>query len=70
MTLVNLPGLKATIEEISKSYNLPASEVQEALREALLKGYERFRRSKERDRDFSEEYFENFKVQLDTIKLL
>ncbi|MGF1540703.1 MAG: transcription termination factor NusA [Pleurocapsa sp.] len=66
MTLVSLPGLRATIDEISKSYNLPASEVQEALREALLKGYEKFRRSKERDRDFSEEYFENFKVQLDT----
>lgn len=66
MTIVNLPGLKATIDEISKRYNLPSPEVQEALREALLKGYERFRRSKERDRDFSEEYFENFNVQLDT----
>ena len=66
MTIVNLPGLKATIDEISKRYNLPSPEVQEALREALLKGYERFRRSKERDRDFNEEYFENFNVQLDT----
>ena len=66
MTLVSLPGLRATIDEISTRYNLPTPEVQEALREALLKGYERFRRSKERDRDFNEEYFENFNVQLDT----
>ncbi|GAB4523436.1 MAG: transcription termination factor NusA [Pleurocapsa sp.] len=65
MTLVSLPGLKATIDEISQRYNLPHSSVQEALREALIKGYERFRRSKHRDRDFSEEYFDNFNVQLD-----
>jgi N utilization substance protein A len=67
MTLVNLPGLKNTIEEISQRYNLPPNAVQEALREALLKGYERFRRAKHRDeRDrFDEEHFENFNVQLD-----
>jgi N utilization substance protein A len=65
MTLVSLPGLRATIDEISQRYNLPHNSVQEALREALIKGYERFRRSKSRDRDFSEEYFENFNVQLD-----
>ena len=66
MTLVSLPGLKATIEEISQRYNLPDSAVEEALREALVKGYEKFRRSKNRNEEFSEEYFENFNVQLDT----
>jgi len=66
MTLVSLPGLRATIEEISQRYNLPGSAVEEALREALIKGYEKFRRSKNREDDFSEEYFENFNVQLDT----
>ncbi|MEM8829061.1 MAG: transcription termination factor NusA [Cyanobacteria bacterium P01_G01_bin.19] len=66
MTLVSLPGLKATIEEISQRYNLPDSAVEEALREALVKGYEKFRRSKSRNEEFSEEYFENFNVQLDT----
>ena len=44
MTIVSLPGLKATIEEISQRYNLPGSSVEEALREALIKGYEKFRR--------------------------
>ena len=67
MTIVSLPGLGKMIEQISQSHNLPASAVQEALREALLKGYERFRRSQSLDRyQFSEEYFENFNVQLDT----
>lgn len=66
MTLVSLPGLKATIDEISQRYNLPGSSVEEALREALIKGYEKFRRSKDRNEEFSEEYFENFNVQLDT----
>jgi len=66
MTLVSLPGLRATIEEISQRYNLPGSSVEEALREALIKGYEKFRRSKNRTEEFSEEYFENFNVQLDT----
>ena len=67
MTIVSLPGLGKMIEQISQSHNLPASAVQEALREALLKGYERFRRSQSLDRyQFSEEYFDNFNVQLDT----
>ena len=66
MTLVSLPGLRATIDEISQRYNLPGSSVEEALREALVKGYEKFRRSKDRNEEFSEEYFENFNVQLDT----
>ncbi|MGV2827388.1 transcription termination factor NusA [Myxosarcina sp. GI1(2024)] len=65
MTIVSLPGLKNTIEEISQRYNLPDSAVQEALREALLKGYERFRRSKNRRSEFDDDYFENFNVQLD-----
>ncbi|HHP7231333.1 MAG TPA: transcription termination factor NusA [Xenococcaceae cyanobacterium] len=67
MTLVSLPGLGDMIEQISQQYNLPSSLVQESLKEALLKGYERFRRTKESaSRQFSEEHFENFKVQLDT----
>ena len=66
MTIVSLPGLKATIEEISQRYNLPGSSVEEALREALIKGYEKFRRSKDRNEEYDEEYFENFNVQLDT----
>ncbi len=67
MTLVSLPGLGDMIEQISQQYNLPSSSVQEALKEALVKGYERFRRTKESGtRQFTEEHFENFKVQLDT----
>ncbi len=67
MTIVSLPGLRDMIDQISQTHNLPSSAVQEALREALLKGYERFRRSQSFDRDrFSEEYFDNFNVQLDT----
>jgi N utilization substance protein A len=54
------------IEQISQRHNLPQTSVQEALREALLKGYEKFRRSQSLDRhQFSEEYFDNFNVQLD-----
>ena len=53
------------IEEISQRHNLPKSAVQEALREALLKGYERFRRSQNLGQSFSEEYFDNFELQLD-----
>ena len=67
MSIVNLPGLKNMIEEISHRHNLPQSAVHEALREALLKGYERYRRSQSLDRQqFSDEYFENFEVELDT----
>ncbi|NES70346.1 MAG: transcription termination factor NusA, partial [Okeania sp. SIO2D1] len=45
----------------------PKSAVQQALREALLKGYERYRRSQSLDRDhFGEDYFDNFEVELDT----
>ena len=67
MSFVTLPGLTAMIDEISQQYSLPKSAVQEALREALLKGYERYRRSQNLDQpQFPEEYFENFEVQLDT----
>ena len=67
MTLVTLPGLKLLIDEISQRHNLPKSAVQEALREALLKGYERYRRSQVVDshHDFPEHYFANFEVELD-----
>lgn len=67
MAIVSLPGLKDMIEEISKRHNLPKLSVQQALREALLKGYERYRRAQSLDsKQFSEEYFENFEVELDT----
>ncbi|MGK7930658.1 MAG: transcription termination factor NusA [Microcystaceae cyanobacterium] len=68
MSLVTLPGLQDMIAEISKRHNLPLTSVQQALREALLKGYERYRRSQnlENRTPFSEEYFENFEVELDT----
>ena len=66
MSIVALPGLKKMIEEISQTHNLPKSAVQQALREALLKGYERYRRAQRLDRfHFEEEYFDNFEVDLD-----
>jgi N utilization substance protein A len=66
MSIVSLPGLQRMIEEISQSHNLPKSAVQQALREALLKGYERYRRAQRLDRPhFDEEYFDNFEVDLD-----
>ncbi|MGK7894216.1 MAG: transcription termination factor NusA [Xenococcus sp. (in: cyanobacteria)] len=66
MTLISLPGLRDTLEQISQQYNLPATAVEDALKEALVKGYERFRRTKEANRrQFSEEHFENFNVHLD-----
>lgn len=67
MTLVNLPGLGSMIEQISQQYNLADEDVEEALKEALLKGYERFRRLKETNRyQYNEDHFENFNVHLDT----
>ncbi|YAI81469.1 MAG: transcription termination factor NusA [cyanobacterium endosymbiont of Rhopalodia sterrenbergii] len=66
MSLISLPGLAKMIDEISQQHNLPKSAVQEALREALLKGYERYRRSQSLDRQqFHDEYFNNFEVELD-----
>ncbi|WP_013325295.1 transcription termination factor NusA [Gloeothece verrucosa] len=67
MSIVNLPGLKNMIEEISQRHNLPKSAVNEALREALLKGYERYRRAQSMEKNqFHDDYFENFDVELDT----
>lgn len=66
MSIVSLPGLKDLIDNISKERNLPRQAVQAALREALLKGYERYRRAQRLDRfHFDEEYFDNFEVDLD-----
>ncbi len=62
---VSLTGLRTMIEEISRDRNLPSSSVQAALREALLKGYERYRRSQHLDTmQFEEDYFDNFDVFL------
>jgi N utilization substance protein A len=67
MATVNLPGLKIMLEEISQRHNLPKNAVQEALREALIKGYERYRRAQslEKAAQFHEDYFNNFDVELD-----
>jgi transcription termination/antitermination protein NusA len=66
MSMVNLDGLKELIETISRERNLPRLAVQSAIREALLKGYERFRRAQNIERkQFEDEYFNNFDVQLD-----
>ncbi len=68
MSIVTLPGLKMLIDEISQRHNLPKSSVQTALKEALLKGYERYRRSiaqgSSHREDFSDDYFDNFEVEL------
>ncbi|MEX0271810.1 transcription termination factor NusA [Leptolyngbyaceae cyanobacterium UHCC 1019] len=66
MSMVALPGLREMIEGISRERNLPKVAVQAALREALLKGYERYRRTQRLDgNNFDEEYFVNFEVELD-----
>ncbi|MBW4655595.1 MAG: transcription termination factor NusA [Kaiparowitsia implicata GSE-PSE-MK54-09C] len=66
MSMVTLPGLRELIEGISRDRNLPKTAVQAALREALLKGYERYRRTNRPDiATFDEEYFINFEVELD-----
>jgi transcription termination/antitermination protein NusA len=66
MSILNLPGLGGMVEVISKERNLPKHAVQNALREALLKGYERFRKTYRADGgNFEEEYFDNFDVELD-----
>ncbi len=67
MTMINLPGLRDMIEKISQERNLPKSSVQAALREALIKGYERYRRTQNMEGDnFDEDFFDNFEVELDT----
>jgi len=64
--MVHLPGLQEMIESISRERNLPKHAVQTALREALLKGYERYRRTNRPDTmHYDEEYFGNFEVELD-----
>jgi len=66
MSMVSLPGLQDMIDGISRERNLPKHAVQAALREALLKGYERYRRTHRPDSaNFDEEYFNNFEVELD-----
>jgi N utilization substance protein A len=66
MSSISLPGLKDMIESISRDRNLPKSAVQEALREALMKGYERFRRTQHLETSsFDEDYFNHFEVELD-----
>jgi transcription termination/antitermination protein NusA len=66
MSTVKLTGLKDLIESISRERNLPRLAVQSAIREALLKGYERYRRAQNLERrQFDEEYFNNFEVELD-----
>ncbi|MFM7366191.1 MAG: transcription termination factor NusA [Cuspidothrix sp.] len=66
MSMVTLSGLKDLIENISQERNLPRLAVQAAIREALLKGYERYRRAQNLERkQFDEEYFHNFEVELD-----
>lgn len=68
MSMVNLPGLAEMIDGISRERNLPKHAVQAALREALLKGYERYRRTMRMSAgglNFDEDYFNNFEVELD-----
>ncbi len=67
MSIVSLPGLKDMILGISEQHRLPEMAVREALREALLKGYERYRRSQNLDnpQKFDDDYFDNFEVELD-----
>ncbi|MFM2062118.1 MAG: hypothetical protein RLZZ507_1788 [Cyanobacteriota bacterium] len=66
MSMVTLPGLKELIESISRERNLPRLAVQSSIREALLKGYERYRRAQNLERrQFDETYFDNFEVELD-----
>lgn len=68
MSMVRLPGLQDMIEGISRERNLPKTSVEAALREALLKGYERYRRTQDLDSriTFDEDYFTTFEVELDT----
>jgi transcription termination/antitermination protein NusA len=65
MAIVELKGLRDLIDNISRERNLPRHSVQEALKEALLKGYERYRRAQDLDAHFEENYFDNFEVELD-----
>lgn len=64
MTMVSLPGLKDLIDNISRERNLPRHAVQAALREALLKGYERYRRTQSINNKFDDDYFNNLEVEM------
>jgi len=67
MSLVSLVGLRELIESICRERNLPKSAVEAALKEALLKGYERYRRTiRINGSGFDDGYFNNFEVELDT----
>jgi transcription termination/antitermination protein NusA len=66
MSMVALSDLKAMIDAISEQKKLPTAVVEAALREALLKGYERYRRTlRMGDDTYDEEYFNNVEVELD-----
>ena len=67
MTMVRLPHLEEMIETISSERNLPRQAVEEALKEALLKGYEKYRKTLTLDQaeQFEEGYFDTFEVVLD-----
>jgi len=68
MALVLLPGLNNLIEDISEEKKLPSPVVEAALREALLKGYERYRKTLYlgiSEDPFEDDYFSNFDVGLD-----
>jgi len=65
MSMFTLSGLQEMIDSISRERNLPKLAVQAALREALIKGYERYRRTNRPEDNFDEEYFNNFEVELD-----
>ncbi len=66
MSMLPLPGLTEMVEVISRERNLPRHAVTDAIREALLKGYERYRKTIQRDSSiFEEGYFDNFDVELD-----
>jgi N utilization substance protein A len=66
MALLELPGLSGFVDSISKERNLPKHAVQAALREALLKGYERFRKTyRQQGVEYGDGYFDNFDVELD-----
>lgn len=66
MSMVALPGLREMIEKISQERNLPKQAVQAALREALLKGYERYRRTQRMNGPaFDEGHFDNLEIELD-----
>ncbi len=66
MSMVPLPGLAEMVDVISRERNLPRHAVTDAVKEALLKGYERYRKTMARDSHaFEEGYFDNFDVELD-----